>query len=121
MEWYLPVTIIPGIGMIVLSTSSIMLALNGEITQLESAEIQNIEIIQAKLSQLKRLSISIVFQYVGVLLFLVSGIINAILPDQMKISETLLLVGVIVVSVSIIILLIYSIKAVTIRQKHLKI
>ena len=73
MEWYLPITIIPGIGLVILSTSNILLALNREITQLEAAAQENVSIIASKLVQLKTVSFSIVFQYIGVLLFLLSG------------------------------------------------
>ena len=119
MEWYIPMTIIPGIGLIILSTSNIMLALNNEITQLNKEE-KNREIIKLKLSQLKRLSISIVFQYIGVLLFLLSGIVKSIYTFSESIPKIFLTVGVIVIGISLLILLIYSIKAVCIRQKHLK-
>jgi len=120
MDWYLPMTIIPGVGLIILSTSNIMLALNSEITQLNN-DVKNSEIIELKLSQLKRVSISIVFQYIGVLLFLMSGIIKSIFSLSESIPKTFLTIGVIIVGISLFILLFYSIKAVGIRQKHLKI
>jgi len=120
MEWYLPITILPGIGMIILSTSNIMLDLNNEITQLEDSGMENVAIINAKVSQLKKLSISIVFQYLGILLFLFSGILKSIFENADLYLKWLLIIGVMVVSFSIIILLIYSVKAVRIRQKHLK-
>jgi hypothetical protein len=120
MEWYMPLTIIPGIGLIILSTSNIMLTLNSEITELENMECENTPIIKDKLAQLKRVSISIVFQYIGILLLLFSGIASSLFTKVELISKTLLSCGVLSVSVSIIILLIYSMKAVTIRQRHLK-
>ncbi len=113
-------TIIPGVGLIIMSTSNIMLALNVEISELEREENRTIQVIDAKLSQLKRLSISIVFQYIGVLLFLFSGILKSIFEHSEVLSKWLLFIGVLSVSASIIILLVYSIKAVTIKQKHLK-
>ncbi|MDX2362182.1 MAG: hypothetical protein QNK23_15345 [Crocinitomicaceae bacterium] len=120
MEWYIPLTIIPGIGLIILSTSNIMLSLNTEISELEERQNRNVEVIQAKLTQLKRLSISIVFQYVGVLLFLISGIAQSIFPSVFSLSIGVLLIGVTAICVSILILLVYSLKAVHIRQQHLK-
>jgi hypothetical protein len=120
MEWYIPITILPGIGLIILSTSNMLLALNNEITQIEASKSRDTTIVKAKLSQLKRLSISIVFQYVGVLLFLFSGILKSIVEKSDAYLKGLLLMGVLSVSFSIILLLIYSIKAVTIRQQHLK-
>ncbi len=120
MEWYIPMTIIPGIGLIILSTSNIMLALNKEITNLEDRQAKNIEIINSKLSQLKSLSISIVFQYLGVLFFLLSGIVASVLNTDL-IPQVLLFIGVGVISISILLLLFYSIKSVSIRQRHLNI
>ena len=120
MEWYLPMTIIPGIGLIILSTSNIMLALNSEISELEKSPNEIIVIIKLKLSQFKILSVSIVFQYLGVLLFLLSGIVASILSNNF-LPKGLLFIGVGMVSFSIILLLFYSIKSVSIRQKHLNI
>ncbi len=120
MEWYIPMTIIPGIAIIITSSSNIMLELNNEISNLSEQENKNLNIISAKLTQLKKLSISIVFQYIGVLLFLFSGILKSLKSDADTMSKFLLIIGVLAVTISIIILLIYSIKAVSIRQKHLK-
>ncbi len=120
MEWYIPLTIIPGAGFIVMSTSNIMLALNTEISSLVSQGGKFEKVIQLKLAQLKRLSVSIVFQYVGVCLFLVSGISSALFPQAGKLPGWILLSGVFVLSFSILLLLVYSVKAVTIRQQHLR-
>ena len=119
MEWYIPITIIPGIGLIIVSTSNILLELNIEITTLQSAIDENIQIIKLKLVQLKILSISIVFQYLGVLFFLLSGVSSSLFTFEL-LPKYLLLTGVGLLILSIILLLAYSIKAVSIRQKHLK-
>lgn len=34
MQWIIPITVLPGIALIVLSTSNILLNLNNEVTQL---------------------------------------------------------------------------------------
>lgn len=119
MEWLIPTTIIPGVGLIILSTSNIMLSLNEEISILVCENEKNTEIIRDKLLQLKRLSISIVFQYIGVFLFLVSSILASLLSNYEMFSRWFLFIGVVTMSVSILYLIIYSIKAVSIRQKHL--
>ncbi len=120
MEWYVPITIIPGIGLLIASTSAILLNLNSEISLLNQDKSQYFEIIDLKLKQLKKLSIAISLQYLSVLFFLFSGIIRAIYMDEKIWSEYVLLSGVLAASISISILLIYSIKAINIRQKHLK-
>lgn len=34
MQWYIPITIIPGIGLIIMSTSTLLIALNTEVSAL---------------------------------------------------------------------------------------
>ncbi len=118
MEWYLPMTIIPGVGLIILSTSNIMLTLNKEITELIAAKSIDCEVVRAKLVQLKRLSISIVFQYIAVFLFLLAGVITAVFSNSELLSKGFLIFGVLSLCTSIAILLVYSIKAISIRQIH---
>ena len=36
MEWYIPITILPGIGLLILSTSNFLIALNNEIKELNN-------------------------------------------------------------------------------------
>ncbi len=83
-------------------------------------ECENTSIIKDKLAQLKRVSISIVFQYIGILLLLFTGIASSLFENIEILPKALLSCGVVSVSISIIILLTYSTKAVKIRQRHLK-
>ena len=86
-------TIIPGIGLIILSTSNIMLSLNTEITVLEEREvILKKDIIVAKLKQLKKLSISIVFLYVAILFLLFSSILKSIIQLKSQLLQIFLLI-----------------------------
>ncbi|MCT4602396.1 MAG: hypothetical protein N4A59_05800 [Marinifilum sp.] len=120
MEWYIPITIIPGIGLIIMSTSSNLIALNTEISQLNNEKNIYNEIIDLKLQQLRKLSIAMVLQYLSVILFLFSGIILAVSSSAIFLSKCLLLSGVSMATLAIIILFFYAIKSVSIRQKHLK-
>jgi hypothetical protein len=121
MEWYLPMTIIPGIGLLILSTSNIMLELNSEINELEMEAELKFKTIKSKLAQLKRLSIAIVFLYIGVLFFLVAGVLKSFDDEAFGLFTGLLLTGVSSVIISISFLLVHSIKGIQIRQKHLRI
>ena len=121
MQWYIPMTIIPGIGLLLLSTSNLMLGLNNELIDLERKEECKVSIINAKLKQLKRLSIAMVFLYIGVLFFLTSGvIITAITKNEVIVLGTLIL-GVLSVMIAIMILINYSLRAIKIRQERLRI
>lgn len=123
MEWYIPISIIPGIGFIITSTSNILLHLNDEISALEKDERSDqicSMIIKDKLKQLKTLSVSIVFQYLGILFFLLSGV-SGWLPHNVQIATYLLYGGVLLIIVSISLMIKYSFRATHIRQNHLKI
>jgi hypothetical protein len=120
MEWYLPITILPAVALLILSTSNQMINLNEELVNLEKEKDRYDEIIHLKLNQLKRLSIAIAMQYVSVLIFLFAGIVKAAIPE-VHLMQTLLLIGVVVLAISIILLCIYAIKGVTIRQRHLRV
>ncbi len=119
MQWYIPFTILPGIALIILSTSNIMLTLNSEITDLKKDKEVSDSIIEAKLLQLKRLSWSIVLQYIGLFFFLLSGVIAALNTNNESLSEGILITGVILFGISIVLLIVYAINAVKIRQEHL--
>ena len=58
MEWHAPLSILPAIGLIILSTSNFIVALNNELYQLEENKEANKWIITQKLKQLKRLGIA---------------------------------------------------------------
>lgn len=121
MEWYLPFTVIPGVGLIILSTSNIMLDLNDEISRIKSqTKVTKEDIIKLKLTQLKLLSHAIVLQYIGLFLFLVSGVVNALFENAPGLSKWTLLIGVCFIGLSIILLIIYSYRAISVRQKHLQ-
>ncbi len=59
-------------------------------------------------------------QYLSVLIFLSSGIVKAAIPE-VPLMQTLLQIGVVILALSIVLLCIYAIKGVGIRQKHLRI
>jgi uncharacterized membrane protein len=120
MEWYGPLTVLPAIGLLVLSTSNFIVALNAEITTLEDRETNTNEIIMLKLGQLKRLGWANSFLYASALLFLIAGITKALLTFE-SLFNTLMLLGVFVTTIAIVFLLVHSYKSVSIRQKHLRI
>lgn len=120
MEWYLPITVLPGIGLLILSTSNLLISLNKEISRLNSNKEKFIEIIDMKIVQLKRLNWVLVLLYLGVLFFLVSGILGAISNPENFTAVSIMIVGVMVLIIAIILLIIYGFKSVYIREKHLR-
>jgi hypothetical protein len=121
MQWIIPITILPGIALIVLSTSNLVISLNREISLLNQEKEKYGEIINLKIIQLKRLNWSLVLLYIGILFFLVSGVLGAIIEAKNHYPVTGMIAGVMVFIAAIIILIIYGFKSIYIRQRHLKI
>ncbi len=122
MEWYLPFTLLSSAGLLVLSTSNFINGLNDEIYQLEQMEKEEkVEVISLKLEQLKLISIAIVLQYIALFLFASCSIIIAFFEQLEFISKGMIIIGVLLISASLLMLIVFSYRAIGIRQKHLKI
>ncbi len=121
MQWIIPITVLPGIALIVLSTSNLLISLNREISLLNQQKEKYREIIELKINQLKRLNWSLVLMYFGILFFLVSGVIGAIMEPEARYPVTGMIAGVLVLIAAIVILIVYGFRSIYIRQRHLKI
>jgi uncharacterized BrkB/YihY/UPF0761 family membrane protein len=123
-NWYLPITIVPGIGLLILSTSNLMLMLSSEINTIINNKSGGESIISRKLSQLKLLNRSMVFFYIAVACLVSSGLITglntSIVGSKATISIYISIVGIIIFLLGLISLIIYSYRAVRIRQEQFK-
>lgn len=119
MEWYGPLTVLPAIGLIIMSTGNFIVALNNEIVEMEMSDHPNEEIIGLKLNQLKRLGIANASLYAAALLFLVAGLSHA-LTENIALRKYFMIGGVVLTTVALAFLFIHSIMAVNIRNKRLK-
>lgn len=117
-HWYLPLTIVPGIGLIILSTSNLMVALSNELDKLIST-CKDDTIINRKLTQLKLLNKAMVCFYVAIALLLISGIIAGI-NDTFNVSTYLGILAIVVSTFGLISLIIYSVRSVNIHQNQFK-
>ena len=113
MEWYAPLTILPAICLIILSTSNFLIALNDEIYQLEKEKDVNEWIIDQKLKQLKRLGIANALLYSSALFFMFSALFKAIYHEEM-LYNCLMITAVFFVTIALSFLFIHSIKAIKI-------
>lgn len=123
MEWYVPITIIPGIGMLVQSTSGLLLALNNEISSLINQK-GKANIIERKLKQLKTLNYSMVSFYISIALLIIAGLIGSFFSElNLKNNHYTIYISILAILAAlfgITYLVIYSFKAVKIRQdQHL--
>jgi len=120
MEWYLPITILTGLGLILLSTSNFLISLNSEIIEMKKNTENFREIIDLKIDQLKRLNWALVGLYAAIFTFLLSGILGVFFSKDNLIPFLVLLGGTILVLISSVILIIYGFKSIAIRQKHVR-
>lgn len=120
MTWYLPITIIPGIGMLILSTSTQMLSVSEELRGLLSKKCTPFEhdISRRKLLQLGLLTRASALLYTATGFYVLSGILGVIIDrdDPWAMPSVLLYIGTMLAFVAIILLIAYAFRAVKIRR-----
>ncbi len=119
-NWYVPITIVPGIGLLLMSTSHIMVALSSEIKTMIAEGDHGEKLMQRKLNQLKRINLASVFLYLSVAFFVVAGLVSG-LDETLEthffwISLYITIAGIISALAGLLLLITYSFKAVKIRQ-----
>ena len=117
-NWYLPITIVPGLGLLVLSTSNLMITLSNEIDS-KIQQTKNSAIIRRKLAQLKLLNKAMVFFYVAIALLLTSAILKGLF-DLEEVTFFTSAFAVILALIGLFSLILYSFRAVRIRQDQFK-
>ncbi|WP_271769766.1 DUF2721 domain-containing protein [Aquimarina algiphila] len=119
-HWYIPATIIPGIGLLILSTSNLLVNLSTEIKTLIAEVTNNKEIlIKRKLKQLKLLNNAMVFLYVAVAFFVISALVSGVYKSTGTSFDSAIYItisGIISALLALTTLIIYSFRAVKIRQ-----
>ena len=120
MNWYLPITIIPGLGMLILSTVTQMLNLSTEINGLvtQKCSVFQHEISERKIKQLGLLTRANALLYLATGSYVLSGILGIIFKSESIISipSITLYIGTVFVFIAITLLIIYAFKAVKIRK-----
>ena len=120
MEWYLPITILPAVGMIILSTVNQMVTLSSEINDLLSNQCNEFqhEIADKKIRQLGLLTRATALLYVSCGCYVLAGIFSIVSMGQLSDSFPLgmLAIGSVLVFLAISLLIIYAFRAVSIRQ-----
>lgn len=124
-EWYIPITILPGVGLLIMSTSNILNMLSNELSALIRDECDSLrDIIELKISQLGLVTKSMVGFYISSACFVLAGLagaINATVDESSNLQIfVLMIVGTISVLVSLIFLTIYALRAVQIKKNQFK-
>ncbi|UII80313.1 DUF2721 domain-containing protein [Flagellimonas sp. CMM7] len=122
-NWYLPITLLPGIALMLLSTSNLMVALNNEINDYVGSKPINDKIITRKLAQLKLLNTTMVLFYVSIAFLVISGLLGGIgltVNLREKIMIYITIIGIVVFLLGIVCLISYSYRSVNIHQEQFK-
>ena len=120
-NWVIPLTLLPGIGMLIMSTSHLSTATSDEINHLLRNDSDNKSLIEQKISQLFLLNVAKVGLYISIMVFAVSGLIEAIFSLQTEMHDStfrtiLLVIGVASLIIATFFLIIFSIRKVKIKR-----
>ena len=120
-NWYLPITLVPGIGLLILSTSNLMVTLSNELNGFINGKSKDESIISRKLVQLKTLNRAMVFFYISVACLAIAGLIGGLQLRVIKNSATYIsVIGIVIMILGLFFLIKYSYRAVSIRQDQFK-
>ncbi len=118
--WYLPITIIPGIGMLIMSTAMQVTNLSQEIQQLVTQQCSDFQhqIASRKIKQLGLLTRAKALLYVATGCFVLSGILGVVFESNsyLSVPGIVLYVGALLIFLSITFLIIFSFRAIKIRK-----
>jgi hypothetical protein len=119
-EWYVPITILPGICLLILSTSNIMIDLSREIKLLiNENEGDASTLIERKLKQLKLINSAMALLYLSVVSFVLSALFSGLKENvgwNFQGDIYVLFLGILVAILALLSLMLYSFRAVKLRQ-----
>ncbi len=122
MDWYIPITILPAVSLLILSTTSQMMNLSTEIGGILSDKCTHFEhkISGLKIKQLTKLTRATTLLYLSAACFVLAGIFGAILPEDSGLNQSLphlvLLSGVVLTLFALGLLIVYGMKSISIRK-----
>ena len=120
MEWYLPITILPAVGLLIMSTVTQMIAVSNEINNLLKEKCTPFQhnISDLKIKQLGLLTRATALLYFSAGCFVLSGVIGRIAEfiDFKELPSIILYIGAVFILIALILLNLYGLKTVRIRK-----
>lgn len=121
-KWYIPITILPGVGLLLLSTSNLIIALNNEIKQLLDAQDCNAKLVSHKIGQQGILSYAMIALYLSAGAMVLAGLFDGLSDWGIHVGVSsgiiVMLCGVILIFIAILLLILYSSRAVKVRKEQ---
>ncbi|HHP7242615.1 MAG TPA: hypothetical protein ACFCUD_13145 [Cyclobacteriaceae bacterium] len=118
-QWIVPLTLIPGIGLFIMSTTNLSISLSNEINDLINQEECKRALISKKINQLVLINISLVGFYISAFCFAISGLlghVEANYESNFLFIQPLEYLALASLVISSIILIIFSARAVSIKK-----
>lgn len=120
-NWYLPITLVPGLGLLILSTSNLMVTLSNELSGRINDKVYEESITIRKLAQLEILNRVMVCFYVSVSCLAIAGLVGSLQLEVIVNSSTYIIaIGILIMLLGLFNLIRYSYRAVSIRQDQFK-
>lgn len=122
-DWVIPLTLMPSLGMMILSTSNLSTATSNEITSLIQDQMSDKQPIEQKIKQLFLLNVANVCLYIGILVFGIAGLIDGIFSLQSPMHDgtlrtIMLIIGISSLVIATIFLVYFSIRKVKIKRNQ---
>lgn len=121
-NWIIPLTLLPGIGMMIMSTSNLSTYISQEITRLLGEESCNRHLVEKKISQMSLLNIALVTLYISAASFAITGLIGGVSKVQHIMLDdsftVLLIIGIGCLVIATGFLIAFSIRAVKIKRNQ---
>lgn len=121
-NWIIPLTLLPGIGMMIMSTSHLSTAISQEISGLIHETICDTHLVEQKISQMSLLNRALVTLYLGAAAFAITGLIGGVSAVQnLMVHDAFtvcLIIGICCLLVATIFLITFSVRAVRIKKNQ---
>ena len=116
-KWILPLTLIPGIGLFIMSTVNQTNHLSNEINQLIHVKDNCSEsIVRMKLKQLKRLNHSLNCFYISAMLLVITGVLGGAFELSETVSQILLVLASFILCFPMFLLTLFAFQKTKIKQ-----
>lgn len=119
-EWYIPISIIPSIALLLNSTTQLTLGITEELYKKQDDYQKNEYIINAKLNQVKILSATSVILYISLGVLVATVLLSGIGIITSTHTDIGMFVAIALFFIAIVLMVIFSVKAFTIRQRQFK-
>ena len=119
-EWYIPISIIPSIALLLTSTTQLTLGITTELYKKQENYKKYEHIINAKLRQIKLLSATSVLLYISLAVLVATVLLSGLGICTSMHTDIGMLVSITLFFTALIVMIVFSINAYTIRQRQFK-